>query len=55
MNGLTVRCPTLWPSRNKTGCERLESNQLPPAYETGGIPFPYAAIKTWRYLGDLNP
>ena len=33
---------------SETGCERLESNQLPPAYETGEMPFLYAAI----YLVD---
>ena len=29
------------------GCERLESNQLSPAYETGEIPFLYAAISNY--------
>ena len=39
------------------GCERVESNHLPLAYETSEIPFLYAAvvIYIWSIGRDLNP
>ena len=40
----------------KLGCERLESNQLPPAYETGEMPFLYAAIiRRDTFLTNARP